>query len=30
MSPQTMTPEVLDESVELTLVEFCRAAHSGV
>jgi len=30
MNPQTMTPEVLDESVELTLVEFCRASRTEV
>lgn len=28
MSMLTMTPEVLDESVELTLVEFCRASRA--
>ena len=30
MSTQPMSPELLDERVELTLVDFCRASSAGV
>lgn len=30
MSPQAMSSELLDDGVELTLVDFCRASSAGV